>query len=61
MIMKTATAAFLLALALSSPALAVLRPRVPHRTPPPAGGGYTFIVIDDSIRKAARTSVPAPR
>jgi hypothetical protein len=56
--MKTALAVILLALALSSTAHAILRPRFPHRTYPPAGGNSSIFLVDDSIRTTGSAIAP---
>ena len=46
-IMKTAVLSITVALALSSNAFAILRPRYPHRPVPPTGQ-HLIVIVDDS-------------
>jgi hypothetical protein len=54
-IMKAVAAAMLLALVLVSPAYAILRPRLPHRTLPPQGGS-AIVIVGDSFSRAQANS-----
>jgi hypothetical protein len=54
-VMKTVAAAVVLALVLASPAYAILRPRLPHRTLPPQGG-WTIVIGDDTFSQAQANS-----
>ena len=54
-IMKAVAAAMLLALVLVSPAYAILRPRLPHRTLPPQGGS-AIVIVGDSFSQAQANS-----
>ncbi len=47
--MKTAVLSIILALAISSNAFAILRPRFPHRPVPPYSS-QIIIIVDDSIQ-----------
>jgi hypothetical protein len=50
--MKSLAIGILFGLALTLPAQAFLRPRLPHRTRPPYGEPAIIIVNDDSVRQA---------
>ena len=54
-VMKTVVAVMVLALVLASPAYAILRPRLPHRTLPPEGGSV-IVIVGDSFSQAQATS-----